>query len=108
MNKIYSVAYSSEAKDDLMSIYSYIAFELKMSDTAEKQINRIREKIRALNLMPARYSPVKWEPWKSMGMHCMPVDNLIVYYLVDENNSMVTVVRIFYGGRNVENIIKNI
>ena len=31
----------------------------------------------------------KWEPWHSMKMHQLPVDNFIVYYLVDDKESTV-------------------
>lgn len=62
MSDKYSIVYSPEAKNDLGSIYSYIAFDLKVPDTAEGQINRIRKEIRALDFMPLRYASVDWEP----------------------------------------------
>lgn len=105
MNDTYSVSYSPEAKDDLREIYSYIAFELEVPDTAQWQVDRIRNEIRALDFMPARYSVVDWEPWMSMGMHRMSVDNYVVYYAIDDKSQMVTVIRIFHGGRDVEGII---
>ena len=36
------------------------------------------------DFMPSRYSLVDWEPWKSMGMHKVPVDNFVVYYTVND------------------------
>ena len=83
MSDDFSVRYAPEATEDLREIYSYIAFSLKESDTAAKQINRIRKEVRSLNFMPSRYVIVDWEPWKSMGMHRLPVDNFIVFYTVD-------------------------
>lgn len=105
MSDTYSVIYSPEAKDDLREIYSYIAFELEAPDTAEGQVNRIRKEIRSLDFMPARYAIVDWEPWRSMEMHRVPVDNFIVYYAIDDKSRTVTVIRIFYGGRDAEGII---
>ena len=55
-----------------------------------------------MDFMPARYALVEWEPWHSMKMHQLPVDNYIVYYLVDDKERAVTVARIFYGGRDIE------
>ena len=106
MSDTYSVIYSPEAKDDLREIYSYIAFDLKAPDTAEGQVNRIRKEIRSLDFMPARYAIVDWEPWRSMEMHRVPVDNFVVYYVIDTQNRTVTVIRIFYGGRDVEGIVQ--
>ena len=107
MSEAYSVIYSPEALNDLRGIYSYIAFSLKVPGTAEKQVNRIRKELRSLSSMPQRYAPVDWEPWHSMGMHKLPVDNFVVYYLADADTKSVTVVRIFYGGRDVESIINS-
>lgn len=105
MSNSYSISYSPEAMDDLREIYSYIAFTLLVPETAEKQVNRIRKKVRSLNFMPSRYSLADWEPWKSMEMHKVPVDHFVVYYTVDNDNRTVTVIRIFYGGRDAANIL---
>lgn len=105
MNETYSVIYSSKAKDDLIEIYSYIAFDLQVPDIAEGQVNRIRKTIRSLDFMPSRYITVECEPWKSMRMHQVPVDNFVVYYVVNDDSRTVTVIRIFYGGRDIEDII---
>ena len=64
------------------------------------------KEIRSLDFMPSRHAVVDWEPWKSMGMHRMPVDHFVVYYAVNDSSRAVTVIRIFYGGRDVEGIIQ--
>ena len=42
-----------------------------------------------------------------MKMHQLPVENFIVYYLVDDKERTVTVARIFYGGRDIEGSINS-
>ena len=107
MTENYKVGYSEDALDDLREIYAYIANELLVTETAAAQVDRIRKEVRSLNFMPARYTLVEWEPWHSMKMHQLPVDNFIVYYLVDDQEMAVTVVRVFYGGRDIEGIINS-
>ena len=102
----YQIIYSPESLDDLRDIYSYLAFETLAPKNAEGQVNRIRKAIRALDLFPEGHTTVDWEPWASMQMRFLPVDNFIVYYLVDNNEGTVSIVRIFYGGRDVEHIIQ--
>ena len=85
----------------------YIANELLVPETATAQLGRIRKEVRSLDSMPARYALVEWEPWHSMKMHQLPVNNFIVYYLVDDEQMVVTVVRVFYGGRDIEEIINS-
>ena len=104
MTDSYNVGYSVDALGDLREIYSYIANELLVPETASVQLSRIRKEVRSLDFMPARYALVDWEPWHSMKMYQLPVDNFIVYYLVDDEKRTVTVVRIFYGGRDIDNM----
>ena len=102
----YKVIYSPAALDDLKNIYAYIAYILLVPDTAERQVNRIRKEIRSLDLFPERNSVVEWEPWASMGMHKIPVDNYIVFYLPDKEKRIILIVRVFYGGQDIEHIIQ--
>ena len=106
MNDSYQVAYSPEALDDLKGIYAYIAQELLAPGTAKKQINRIREEIRSLSFMPSRYALVDWEPWKGIGMHKVSVDHFVIFYTVNSETMSVTIIRIVYGGRDIESIVK--
>lgn len=107
MTDIFHITYSPAALDDLRSIFSYIAYELLATQAATNQTKRIRKHIRSLDTMPGRYGKVEWEPWASMNMHKLPVDNYIVFYLIDEEKMMVTIVRIFYSGRDIESIIQS-
>ncbi len=104
----YHVYYSPEAQADLRAIYSYIAFSLHAKIAAKAQTNRIRKEIRSLSFMPERYERVDWEPWHSQGVHKVPVDNYIVYYRTNGGDLSVEIVRIFYGGRDVEGIVGEI
>lgn len=107
MTENYTVSYSEDALNDLREIYTYIADELLVPETATAQVGRIRKEVRSLDFMPTRYALVEWEPWHSMRMHQLPVNNFIVYYLVDDEAGTVTVVRIFYGGRDIEGIVNS-
>ena len=39
-----------------------------------------------------------------MKMHKLPVDNYVVFYVVDEKKIVVKIVRIVYAGRNIEDL----
>lgn len=107
MTDYYKVGYSIDALNDLREIYTYVANELFVPEIAAAQLGRIRKEVRSLDFMPARYTLVSWEPWHSMKMHQLSVDNFIVYYLIDDEERSVTVVRIFYGGRDIEEMINS-
>lgn len=97
----YKIFYTARAKRDLRGIYSYIAEELLVPDTAAGQAQRIMKEIRSLEEMPTRYRLYDDEPWHGLGLRFFPVDNYLVFYLPDENTNTVSIVRIMYGGRDI-------
>lgn len=84
----------------------YTRLDTDLKETAAAQLKHMRKEVHLLDFMPARYPLVDWEPWHSMKMQQLPVDNYIVYYLVNDERMEVTVARILYGGRDVEEIAK--
>ena len=98
----FDVSYSAEARQDLRDIYGYIAYELLVPETATGQIQRIIRAIRSLEQMPMRHRLYVEEPWHSQGLRVLPVDNYLVFYLPDETSATVSILRIMYGGRDIE------
>ena len=99
---IYAVKISDEAGVDLRGIYEYIAFDLLVPETAAKQLKRLKKSILGLNEMPKRFPLYQKEPWFSRGMRFIPVDNFLVYYIPDDEKREVTVLRVLYSGRNID------
>ena len=99
---IFHVAYSAEARQDLRDIYEYIACELLVPETATGQTERIMKAIRSLEQIPMRHRLYEEEPWHSQGLRVLLVDNYLVFYLPDETNATVSIIRIMYGGRDID------
>ncbi len=95
------VRYAEEAKQDIKAIYQYIAFELNAEETAQRQYHRILDAIQSLEAFPLRQPLYKEEPWLSMGMRWLRVDNYLVFYFVDETVHGVNIARVMYGGRDI-------
>ena len=106
MSEKYQIIYSPQALDDLKGIYTYIAFSLNAAAAARKQVERIRSEIRSLSTMPERYALVQWEPWYGIGLRKMTVNNFVVFYLVEKGERTVTVVRILYGGMDIDAVFQ--
>ena len=104
--KTYTLHYTPEALDDLRDIFSYIAYHLQEKRTARDQVCRIRAEIIKIKRMPEQCQAVAWEPWHSIGMRALPVDHYVVYYEIDQDNKAVYIDRVFYGGRDVEGIVR--
>mgnify|MGYP004444134741 CR=1 FL=1 len=100
---MYEVIISTQAEEDMRGIYEYIALELKSPENAAGQLDRFEKNILSLDTMPNRYRSYEREPWHSRGLRVLPVDNFVVLYIPDEDRRSVTIVRVMYGGRDIEN-----
>ena len=99
---IFNVVTSMQAEEDLRGIFEYIAFELLSPENAGKQLERLEKQILSLNEMPERFPRYGKEPWHSRGLRFVTVDNYIVFYLPDAEEQVVTILRVMYSGRNIE------
>lgn len=102
LEKGYEVTLTPEAKHDLREIYRYIAVELQSEQNANGQLDRLEENILKLDEMPERFRVYDREPWHSRNLRVMPVDNYLVFYIPDHQVKTVTVLRIMYGGRDID------
>ena len=100
---IYEVELSEQADSDLTGIFEYIAFELQSPENASGQLDRLEEQILNLDTMPERYRKYENEPWKRRGLRVLPVDNYVVLYIPDSNKKVVTILRVMYAGRDIDN-----
>ena len=98
----FQVVLAKQAKADLISIYRYIAYDLQSPQTAEGQLSRLEKAIASLDVMPERYRVYDHEKWKGRSLRIMSVNNYLVFYIASQEEKTVTVMRIMYGGRDVD------
>lgn len=99
----YMVDITAQAESDLRGIYEYIAFELLEPETAAGQLERLEKGIGSLEFMPYRFREYESEPWKARGLRVMTVDNYVVLYIPDKEFAVVVILRVMYGGRDIDN-----
>ena len=97
----WKILYSAHAKEDLQSIYEYIAYDLYEPDTATDQVQAIMDEIGNLDEMPVKYREYDVEPWASEGVRIFSVGKYVILYQPNESSHEVNIVRIMYGGRNI-------
>ena len=99
---IFNVIMSSQAEEDLRGIFEYITFKLLAPENAEKQLDHPEKQILSLDKMPERFPRYEKEPWYSRGLRFVAIDNYIVFYIPDIEEQVVTILRVMYSGRNIE------
>lgn len=98
----YEIRMTPQAQDDLRGIFEYIAFTLQSPQNAAGQLDRLEESIDSLEQMPERFRVYDKEPWRSRNLRIMPVDHYLVFYIPNREEETVTVIRVIYGGRDID------
>lgn len=99
---MFDVFLTEQADSDLRGIFEYIAFNLQSVQSASGQLDRLEESISKLDQMPERFRKYEREPWCGRNLRIMPVNNYCVLYTVDNEKKQVAVIRVMYGGRDIE------
>ncbi len=100
--KEWKVTVAPSFREDIRNIHSYISNTLLEPETARNLSDRILKAVSGISELPCRYPVYEKEPWQSRGLRKMPIGNYLVFYLVNEQDKIVMVLRVFYAGRNIE------
>lgn len=98
----YRVQITEQAEKDLRGVFEYIVYELQSIQNATAQLSRLEERILKLNELPRRFPRYRKESWKSLDLHIMPVDNYNVFYIPNDTEKTVAIIRVMYGKRDTE------
>lgn len=101
----YEIEISLQAERDLRDIFEYIAFVLFAPENAVGQLERLKKGILGLTQYPMSHRRYEKEPWRSRGLRLLPIDNYVLLYIPDEELKKVSVVRVMYSGRNIEDTL---
>ena len=104
----FQVNITRQAEEDLRNVFAYIAYELQSVQNAVGQLERLEKEILSLSYMPMRYRTYEKEPWHSRGLRVMSVDNYLVFYVPYPDTLNVEIIRVMYGGRDVDTQLNKI
>jgi len=103
----WTIEYTEPAETDLDDIFCYIAETLRSAEIAREQIRRILKRISTLDAIPKRYPLYNKGKWRGLGLRRTNVDNFAIFYLPDDAGRIVTIIRIMYGGRDIDKIMQD-
>lgn len=104
MNK-YNIEITEPAETDLFEIGNYIAKELLEPEIAKKIISKIAKEIFTLEEMPLRNGLVSDKRLSNKGIRKLIIDNYIIFYTVNEEMRVITIIRILYVKRDWINLL---
>lgn len=89
MDKTYIVKITSQAEEQIQEIIHYITYDLKAPDAAFHLLVALEDSFTSLAHFPQRVALIDEEPWRTRGIHRLPVKNFLVYFWINEGNMRV-------------------
>ena len=99
---------TKRAESDLDGIVSYIAVELVNPQAASDFVDKLQDNIEEAIVFPERGSLVDNEFLQVENARKKLVRNYIMYYLPDREEKVIYILRIVYGKRNMDEILKKL
>ncbi len=101
-------SFTKIAIKDLDDIITYISQDLSNASAAKKLFDRIKNTIDSLCKFPKLYKVVENQFLTRKDVRKVVIDSYLLYYIYDEKNNLLIILRIVYGKRNQEDILRKI
>lgn len=97
--------FTSKAENDLDEILEYISSNLANPPAAKSFYEDLFSKIELICHFPESCEKISNKYVKINGVRKVLVNNYVVYYVYEPKEKLITIIRIVYGRRNLEEII---
>ncbi|MDR1051346.1 MAG: type II toxin-antitoxin system RelE/ParE family toxin [Deltaproteobacteria bacterium] len=101
----YRVDVSESAENDLRDIVNYIIMQLSAPLAAKTLLETLEKSLFGLEDMPYSHQLVRDERLSILGYRKLIVKNYVIFFIINEDDKVVDIVRILYGRRNWLNIL---
>ena len=103
---MYSLIITDIAEEDILKTVEYIADILKAPIAANNLLDEIERHEEILENTPNIYPFVPDEYLAQKGLKFTIIKNYLMFYTIDEDEKIVTVIRFSYGRRDWKNILR--
>lgn len=105
MSCIYRVEYTYSARDDMLGMKKYILDTFKYRELGDSFIKKMKEAEKSLKVLPTGYNSIGFQ-YRGYDIHLKPYKSYLFFYVIDEKNAVLTVLRVMQDGMNWEYILK--
>ena len=104
-NKKYRVVIANSGKLDVKAKKRYILEQFKYREYAENYSQNIKKAAKELGIYPRKHEMTGFR-YRGYDIYIMPQDNQLLFYTINEEKHIVTVLRVLQDGMDWQNIIK--
>ena len=96
----FNLIISNTAAKDLSEIFFYLKNELSYPGSAKLLLKKIRKETSKLKKLPFLFPLVKDEILAARKIRKISIDNILIFYIINESNKTVSVIRILHARRD--------
>ena len=108
MESKYEYLLTQKAEADLDGIVSYLSLELANAKAASDFVGKLQGVIEETLLFPLSGSLVNNEFLHDTAVRKKVIGNYLMYYLPDAEQHIIYILRLIYGRRSVEEILRQL
>ncbi len=101
----YKIIYTYSSRSDIRQMKKYILDQFKYRELGENFTRKMKEAANGLKTMPGGYNTIGFQH-RGYDIHLKPYRSYLFFYIVDEEEMMVTVLRVLQDGMNWQYIIR--
>ena len=102
----YSYRFTEKAEQDFDEILRYISVDLVNPTAAQNLGRKVFEKIDMVRTFPDSGAPIDNEFLVDKTVRKLSVDRYVIYYKAHYHERIISILRIVYGKRNLDEILK--
>ena len=102
----YTYRFTEKAEQDLDEILHYISVDLVSPAAARNLVKNVFEQIELVRIFPHSGMLVDNEFLANKSVRKLSVDHYIIYYIADDEERAISIIRILYGKRDLEEILR--
>ena len=102
----YNVEFSEQGNHDFDEIIRYMCEVLLSPQAAQKFFSAVNEKLILLQNFPYLYPLYHDDKLVKEGFRFVTIGNYLMFYLVDDDKAIVSIIRILYGSRDIPTVFE--
>lgn len=102
--KTYSIFYSPESRVDLQIIAETVLLASQSQSITHEFVQKVIDSVESLSILPERHRYFDDNATSENGIRIFPVGKYVILYRIQ--NGSVEIVRVMYGGRDIDNILQ--
>lgn len=102
--KTYTIKYAYSSRNDIKGIKQYILKTFKYRELGENFTRKVKEAVKSLKMMPTGYETTGFV-YRGYDIYIKPYRTYLLFYVVDGEANVVTILRVLQDGMNWKYII---